>query len=158
MSFMKISGLLCLVLVAYFISRAYSQYREQRLGEVDALYRVLLCVREDIRLFHTFRPLKNIEEYQALVKIGFVGKEDVQSDLLTVIPKMNLLSGEKKMLEDVLSTFGEGNVESEMEKVEKLIYNVNNILQKEEKEGKKSRDTVRIVLFTIALSLVILLL
>ena len=69
---------------------------------------------------------------------------------------MKLLRSEKESLIESLRTLGEGNLESENEKIDNLIENVKNALQKEEKEGKKSVDTLRIVLFTVVLSLVIL--
>ena len=158
MSVMKLGGLICLLLVAYFLSRAYRNFREERLCELEAFSRALGVVRENVQVYHTFRPLPCTEEIAPLVRLGFRGEEDVISDLLAVVPKMNLLPEEKKKFSQMLHTLGDGNLESEKEKVENIIKNVKSVLQKEEKEGKTSVDTVRIVLFTIALALVILLL
>ena len=158
MSFLKISGLICLVLVAYLISKGYRRFREERFLELEAFYRVLLRVKEDIRVYHSFRRVEPLEEFAPLLPLGFEGKSDVAGDLLGVVLHMNLLTKEKKMLSASLHTLGDGNLESEMEKIENIIENVKGILQKEEKDGKKSVDTFRIVLFTVVLSLVILLL
>ena len=158
MPFVKMMGLCALVLVAYFVVRAYRGFREQRLRQLVALHSVLSQVRENIRVYHTFRIIPRSEENAPLVALGYEGEEDVSRDLCRVVPRMNLLLRERRFLLESLRTLGEGNLDSECEKIENIIENVKNALQKEEKEGKKSVDTLRIVLFTVVLSLVILLL
>ena len=156
MSFVKVMGLCSLVLSAYFAWRLYRRFREERLAELGALAKALGCVRENIRVYHTFRPIPLREELSPLAAIGFRGDTDVSEDLSRVVLRMKLLRSEKESLIESLRTLGEGNLESENEKIDNLIENVKNALQKEEKEGKKSVDTLRIVLFTVVLSLVIL--
>ena len=158
MSFVKICGLICLVLVAYFISRAYAAFRAQRRSELDALCRVLLCMKEDIEVYQTFRPISMREEFLPLSVIGFSGGKDPAGELLSVVSRMNLLPAEKTSFSEILARLGEGSVQSEKEKLDNLLEKVNCCLQKEESDGKKSVDTVRIVLFTVALALVIILL
>ena len=155
---MKIAGLICLLLATWWICRAYGNYREERYRQLQEFFRILHKVGEDIAVYHTFRPCKDTEDYPLLRDLGFVGKEDVADDLLGVVPRLYLKGDEKKNICDVLSSLGEGNLQSETNKIEKMIDNVKIILQKEEQDGKKSVDTVRIALFTIALSLVIVLL
>ena len=157
-SFMKIMGMICLLLVAWFVVRAYRQFREVRLHELEALVHVLSVVREDIGVYHTFRPIALTEELAPLSRLGFLGCEDVGEELRSVLPRMNLSPREKKRLFESLGKLGEGNLQSETQKVENIIENVKNMLQKEEEEGRKSVDTLRIVLFTVILSLVIILL
>lgn len=155
---MKGLGLICLVLTAYFVSRAYSRFRQHRYEELEAYCRLLGGVREDILVYRTFRAQGGLRDDPVLCRLGYRGEENVTEDLMGTLSRMSLFPSEKKILTDILHTFGEGNLESEIEKVEKILDNVKIILQKEEKEGKKSVDTVRIVLFTVALSLVIILL
>ncbi len=158
MSFIKICGLICLVLVAYFISKAYGTFRSARWSELEALQRVLLCMKEDIHVYQTFRPIPMNEAFLPLSALGFCGKEDIAGELLCVVSRMNLLVKEKTSFSEILSHLGEGSVESEKEKIDNLINKVNYCLQIEENDGKKSVDTVRIVLFTVALALVIIML
>ena len=146
------------MLVAFFVTRAYRSFRETRRLELRALLCALTLVRENIKVYHSFQRVELTEELSPLVRLGFEGREDVSTDLSAVLLRMNLLSRERKMLLNSLRTLGEGNLKSETEKVENLIENVKNMLQKEEKEGKKSVDTLRIVLFTVVLSFIIILL
>ena len=158
MSFVKICGLICLVLVAYFITKAYASFRRERWSELEALHRVLLYMKEDIHVYQTFRPIPMREEFLPLTVLGFCGKGDIAGELLSVVCRMNLLAKEKMVFSESLVHLGEGSVESEKEKLDNLIYKVNHCLQIEENDGKKSVETVRIVLFTVALALVIIML
>ena len=158
MFLLKITGLVCLVLLAHFLSLGYSRFRQTRLYQVDALLRLLLQLREDIQVYHTFRSPWENETFSPLFSLGLGGEGDLRQRLGRVISNMTLFSQEKKTLLKSLHHIGEGNIQSEVEKLETMIDNVKSILQNEEKEGKKSSETVRIVLFTIALALVIILL
>ena len=124
--------------------------------EYDKLYHTLLALEEEMQLYHTARGPRPLCDYESLVHLGLRGERPFAEELLGALDKMALLGSEKQKLKDFCSRFGEGNLETEQIKLRNIIENVKTNLQKEENEGKKSVDTVRIVAFTVTLCIVIL--
>lgn len=153
---MKYILLISLLLLCYFLCEEYRRFRTRRREQLDALYRYLLCIAEEMTLYHTAKGPRTQEGYQALGCLGFEPERPFAEGLAAVVGRMALLESEKEKIKEFCEKFGEGNLKTEQLKLSVIIENVKNLLQKEESEGKKSVDTVRIVAFTVTLCLVIL--
>ena len=153
---MKYAAFIALLCLCYFLCEEYRRFRARRREELDALYRYFLAIEEEMRLYHTAKGPQELSPYESLVRLGLSHGVPFAEQLPAVLSKAALLSMEKGKINAFCSEFGSGNVVTEEIKLSNMIKNVKNILQKEESDGKKSVDTVRIVAFTVTLCLVIL--
>ncbi len=155
---MKYLGLLCLLLFAFFLTEEYRRFRQRRRAQLDALLRYLVAIRDGVSVYRVAKMPTDLSSYEALCRIGLTHAENAVTALSPTLAHMAISKEEREKLEEFLKSFGDGNVETEQHKLKKIIENVKMILQKEEKEGKKSVETVRIVVFVAVLSFVIILL
>ena len=153
---MKYIAFLVLLSLCYFLCEQYRRFREKRREQLDALWRYLVCIEEEMRLYGTARGPKELSAFASITVLGLEGKRPFCEELSHVLMHMALLESEKQKIKDFCKSFGDGNLKTEQEKLNIVTENVKSILQKEESEGKKSVQTVRIVAFTITLCLVIL--
>ena len=153
---MRYIALLALLLLSYLLCEEYRRFRARRKEELDALCRYLLVIEEEMKLYHTAKGPNDLSAYEALVRLGLGRDRPFAEQMPTVLSRAALLSSEKEKIKEFCFGFGTGNLETEQAKLCNIIENVKSTLQKEESEGKKSVDTVRIVAFTVVLCIVIL--
>ena len=153
---MKYIALLGLLLLCYFLCEEYRRFRNKRLEQLDALCRYLGAIGEEMKLYGTARGPRDLSPYERLTQLGLASDTPFALALPDVIDGMALLNDEKRKIKEFCSEFGVGNLQTEQVKLQNIIENVNSNLQKEESEGKKSVQTMRIVAFTVTLCLVIL--
>lgn len=153
---MKYVALVALLALCYLLCEEYRRFRVKRRQQLDALSGYLLAIEEEVKLYRTARGPRDLSPYESLVRLGLEADRPFAEVLASVLEKMLLFESEKEKIKEFCKDFGAGNLETEQMKLKNIIENVKMILQKEESEGKKSVDTVRIVAFTVTLCLVIL--
>ena len=157
---MKYIGILLILTAAVAISREFSKYMNKRVAECKDFLAFIAHMRIQVGCF--LRPAKELGSgfsSHALERVGFIeslGESDsVFEAYKKSEPKLSLSDEEKRTLNTLFSSFGEGYLEDEMKLIESSYSAMEKLYSRLCEEKTKNTRLVTALSVTAALGIVI---